>query len=193
MAQKTIKQIKPNNAVIEKGAAFMLDGLLSFDWKKDENFKETPKRVAKAMVELCAGIYDAGPAIKTFPTHYKGMVIVKHIKSIGLCPHHLMPIEYDISFAYIPNGRALGLSKIPRIIKHVSASPVLQEDLTELITGAFENLLIPLGTAVVVTGKHGCMKFRGVKEQDSVVTSRVTGSFENLTTREEFYKILEKI
>jgi len=193
MAATHTKQTKPNNTVIELGVKQMLNGLMpDRDWKTDENFRETPARVAKAMIELCGGLYGNGPAIKTFPTTYKGMVIVKHIQSVGLCPHHLMPIEYESSMAYIPDGRALGLSKIPRIIKHVSAMPVLQEDLTELIVEVFENLLRPLGVAIVVTGKHGCMKFRGVKEQDPTVTSRVTGSFENLTTREEFYKILER-
>lgn len=193
MAVTHTKQTSPNKAIIAKGVKLMLDGLMpNVAWEKDANFIETPDRVAKAMIELCTGLYDGGPAIKTFPTTYKGMVMVKHVQAVGLCPHHLMPIEYVISLAYIPDGRALGLSKIPRIIKHVCAMPVLQEDLTELIVAAFENLLRPLGVAIVVTGKHGCMKFRGVKEQDAVVTTRITGSFENLVTREEFYKILEK-
>lgn len=182
-----------NELYIINGVKMMLSGLMpDYIWTKDENFKETPARVAKAMIELCHGLYDETNNIKTFPTEYSGIVCVKHIQAVGLCPHHLMPIEYDISFAYIPDGKALGLSKIPRIIKSLAARPVLQEDLTTDITAEFNESLSPVGCAVVVTGKHGCMKFRGIKEQDSVVTSEMSGAFaENEKTRNEFYKILE--
>lgn len=183
---------KYNDELVEIALRQLLTGM-GIDWFSDPNFKETPARVMKAYRELNKGLYEEAPKIKVFPTEYKGMVFFKSVKAVGLCPHHLLPIEMDISFAYIPKKEALGLSKVPRIIKHLSARPVLQEDLTKDIVAYFKKLLKPLGIAIVIRGIHGCMKFRGIKEATIVKTSDMTGAFkQNPETREEFFNLIKE-
>jgi len=185
-----MKKFDKENA--EKAIEILLTSM-GVDFDNDPNFKETPKRVAKAYMELNRGLYEEVPIIKVFPTSYKGIVFFKSIKAVGLCPHHLLPIEMDISFAYIPKENALGLSKVSRIIKHLCSRPVLQEDLTKDIVEYFGKLLSPLGIAVVVRGIHGCMKFRGIKEATTVKTSEMNGAFrENVETREEFFNLIKE-
>lgn len=183
---------KFDDEIVESSIRTLLVGM-GIDWVQDPNFKETPKRVAKAYKELNRGLYEEEPKIKIFPTTYKGMVFFKSIKAIGLCPHHLLPIEMDISFAYLPKKNALGLSKVSRIVKYLCSRPVLQEDLTRDIVGHFTKLLKPLGVAVVIRGIHGCMKFRGIKEATVVKTSEMTGSFLTQSeTREEFFNLIKE-
>lgn len=178
--------------LIEKGASLILEGL-GIAWKDDPNFEETPKRVSKAMMELNYGLFAEMNHIKVFPSKYTGIVCFKDIKTIGMCPHHLLPIEYNISFAYIPNVVVLGLSKVPRIISTLSARPVLQEELTLDIIDYFETKLQPIGSAVVIEGIHGCMKYRGIKNVQSVTTSHLKGVFfEQADARNELYKLFER-
>lgn len=173
-----------------KGVQTMLEGM-GIEWNKDENFIETPHRVSKAFREFNMGLYESTNHIKVFNSSYSGILLLKSINAIGVCPHHLLPISYDVSFAYIPEGKVLGLSKIPRIIKLLCSRPVLQEDLTKDIVDYFEKKLKPVGTAVIVRGVHGCMKYRGVKEAEDVITSELTGAFyKKITTRSEFYSML---
>ena len=177
---------------VTKGVEIILEGM-GLNWKEDDNFKETPQRVARMYRELNSGLYEEYDGTKIFPTNYTGMVFLKDIRAVGLCPHHLMPIEYSISFAYIPVKYVIGLSKIPRIIKNLCARPVLQEDLTKDIVNYFEKKLHPLGIAIVIEGVHGCMKYRGIKEEEKVKTSQIQGVFfENEKTRNEFYNLLNK-
>jgi len=178
---------------VEKAVGDLLSAL-GIDWINDDNFKETPIRVSKAMKEMNAGLYEEYNGVKVFKSDYKGMISFNNISAIGLCPHHLLPIEYEISFAYIPTQYVLGLSKVPRVIKNLCSRPVLQEDLTKDIVEYFEKKLHPLGMAVVVKGIHGCMKYRGIKEAEIVKTSELTGPF--LTepdAREEFYQLINNL
>lgn len=177
--------------LVKKGVSQILDGM-GIDWKNDENFIDTPDRVSRAFFEFCHGSYQPFNSIKTFPSKYNGIVSLKSVKAIGLCPHHLLPIEYEVSFAYMPQEKVLGLSKIPRIIKHLCARPVLQEDLTKDIVKFFKQELEPKGVAVVIRGVHGCMKFRGVEEPNEVQTAELDGYFlTNSASRAEFYSMIK--
>jgi len=173
--------------LVRNGVKLILDGM-GLDWEHDPNFKETPRRVTAAFSELTAGLYDDTNHTVQFPSKYDGIINFKAVSAIGLCPHHLLPIEYTIWFAYIPIGTVLGLSKVPRILKRLCARPVLQEDLTLDIQNYFVNELHPLGVAVVIAGIHGCMKYRGLKEVNTIYTSSLYGAFfDKPQAREEFF------
>ena len=177
---------------VAQGVEQILEGM-GIDWKNEENFQETPDRVSRAFKEFTLGLYDEFTNIKTFSTKYSGMIFFESIRSIGLCPHHLLPINYNISFAYVPNGQVLGLSKIPRIIKHLSAKPILQEDLANDIVSFFDKTLQPQGIAVLIRGIHGCMKYRGVKEAEEIKTMEFSGSFNKETLQKnDFYAMVNK-
>lgn len=180
-----------NQNKIKEGAELIIEGL-GVD-KENVNFKDTPNRVARAYAELCAGLEDPTFKVTSFPTSYKGMVIVDPIRTIGLCPHHLLPIEFEVYVGYIPDGTAIGLSKIPRVVEHLAHQPMMQEDLTEQIVIRLGMLLNdPQGIICVVKGKHSCMRIRGVRQADGMmITSAFTGNFEQLTTRQEFMNLIK--
>ncbi len=185
-----MRQYRPE--LVKQGMIQVLDGM-GIDWQHDENFKETPDRVSRAFYEFCHGSYETFDAIKTFPSRYDGIILVRSVRAIGLCPHHLLPIEYEVSFAYMPRKTVIGLSKIPRIIKHICAQPVLQEDLTKDVVSYFKKMLDPIGIAVVINGIHGCMKYRGIGEADKVQTAELDGYFlTNPASRAEFYAMIGK-
>lgn len=179
-----------NKKLMKNGVEMILEAL-GLDWTNDENLKDTPERVFRAYLEFNKGRIEKPEALKTFPTTYKGIVFINPITAIGLCPHHLLPIYYEITFAYIPKKTAVGLSKIPRIIKHICAQPLIQEELTREIVKYFNRTLHPTGIAIVISGIHGCIKYRGLKENAAVKTSELSGAFYNRTkTRNEFYALI---
>lgn len=164
-------------------AAYNLVQGLGLD-PKDENLRDTPSRMARAFRELCRGLYEQDQIdeilSKTFPCDFDEMVVVTNIEATGVCPHHLMPVRYRIHVGYIPSpeGRVLGLSKIPRLVCLLAARPVLQEQVTKEIADVFEENLDLLGVMVVVNGGHSCMQCRGIKMGDSrMITSAVRGVF----------------
>jgi len=181
-----------NRYKAEQAIEALLDSFEIPEWRKDDNFKDTPRRVAKAYSEIMRGLEPLENHIVEFPSKYDGIIHFKDVQAVGLCPHHLLPIEYKVTFAYIPTGKVLGLSKIPRIIKHMAARPVLQEDLTQEIRDYFVNKLSPIGVAVLVRGVHGCMKYRGITEAEEVTTVDLYGTFMDVPqTRNEFYDLIK--
>lgn len=163
--------------------------------QKDLNhpdFKDTPLRVAKVYKHF---FRNEDPKIhfeKKFPTTNDQIVILKDINVIGLCPHHLLPIEYKVHIGYIPNNFALGLSKFNRIVSAVASYPKLQENMTDEICAIINEQLNPKGVIVVVEGIHGCMKFRGVEDTTKTITSEISGAFvENNSTKSEFLLLLK--
>lgn len=160
----------------------------------DENFTDTPNRVAKAFTEILSGQNEADLESqkqkifsKSFPTTYKGIVAQKHIKAIGMCPHHLQPIKYDIDLGYIANKQAVGLSKLARVTKLLAGRLVLQESLTQDILDIFVKELKPAGVMVIVRGEHGCMSNRGISQNIITTTSSISGIFEkDIAARQEF-------
>ena len=180
-----------------EGYAKILEGIevLGFN-TKDANFAETAARAAKGFHELVhdqAQVKSEISALlqKTFPAKYSEMVISKHNTAFGVCPHHLLPVIYRISLAYIPTKKVLGLSKLSRLAQLVARAPRLQEDLTHELADVLFDQLSSQGSAVYIEGLHMCMAARGVRAHEArLVTSGVRGVFLELATREEFIKLV---
>ncbi len=160
-----------------------------------EGLEKTPERVEKAFQFMTKGYQeDVGDVLNgaLFPIDYDEMVIVKDIDFYSLCEHHLLPFFGKCHIAYIPNGKIVGLSKIPRLVEVFSRRLQVQERLTVQIAEALEAHLQPQGVAVVVEGFHLCMMMRGVQKQNAyATTSSMLGVFRNQQqTREEFLQLL---
>lgn len=161
-----------------------------------EGLLKTPQRVAKSWEFLSKGYdEDLDTLINNaiFEESAKDMVIVKNIEFYSLCEHHLIPFHGKAHVAYIPDGKIIGLSKIPRIIDHYSKRLQVQERLTNQIANTLQDILKPKGVAVVMEGKHFCMLMRGVQKQNSIATtSAMLGLFrEKDTTRNEFLNLIQ--
>jgi GTP cyclohydrolase I len=157
------------------------------------DFKETPLRVARCYQEMFGGVGKEKEVEdllkKWFPTDNDEMVVTR-LKSFSLCPHHLLPVEYDMVFGYIPKDRAIGLSKVVRVCELLAKKPILQENLTTEITSLFMKYLKPKGCAVTLTGRHSCMRIRGIHAENSeVVTSDLQGEFRDGEVRAEFFQL----
>lgn len=157
---------------------------------------KTPERAAKAMQFLTQG-YDQDPneilQSALFDVDYNEMVLVKDIELYSLCEHHILPFFGKAHIAYIPNGKVVGLSKIPRIVDIFSRRLQVQERLTQEILKCIDNTLKPMGVAIVIEAHHMCMMMRGVQKQNSLTTtSAFTGQFRKVETRSEFLNLIEK-
>jgi GTP cyclohydrolase I len=152
---------------------------------------KTPERVAKSLAWLTRGQdidVEAVVGDAVFEETHTSMVMVRDIELYSLCEHHLLPFFGRVHIGYIPNGRIVGLSKLPRIVDVFARRLQVQERLTEEIAGAIERVLKPRGVGVVIEAAHLCMMMRGVEKQNSkTITSAVRGSFrEDAKTRDEF-------
>ena len=184
-------------ALFEQGYAKIVDGLRTLGYSvDDENFADTVKRAAKGFHELVHDQKQVRSQIdqmlsKTFPAKYTEMVISKHNIAFGVCPHHLLPVVYNISAAYLPTKKVLGLSKLSRLVRLIARAPRLQEDMTHELAAILHEQLDSQGSAVYVEGLHMCMAARGVGAHEArLVTSAVRGVFLELATREEFIKLV---
>ena len=159
-----------------------------------EGLLKTPERAAKAMLFLTQGYkQDAAAILKSAMFHetYNEMVIVKDIELYSLCEHHMLPFFGKAHIAYIPKGKIVGLSKLPRIVDVFARRLQVQERLTEQILDCINETLEPQGVAVVIEASHMCMMMRGVQKQNSVTTtSGFRGSFHKEETRNEFLKLI---
>jgi GTP cyclohydrolase I len=159
-----------------------------------EGLEKTPERVAKAMQYLTHG-YDLDPLdiLKSalFTEDHQQMIVVKDIEVYSMCEHHMLPFFGKAHVAYIPNGKIVGLSKIPRIVDAFARRMQVQERLTDQIKSCIQEALEPLGVAVVIEAQHMCMQMRGIQKQNSVTTtSSFTGAFEKDKTRKEFISLI---
>ena len=159
-----------------------------------EGLEKTPERAAKAMQFLTHG-YELDPLeiLKSalFTEDHQQMIVVKDIEVYSMCEHHLLPFFGKAHVAYIPNGKIVGLSKIPRIVDAFARRMQVQERLTEQIKNCIQEALNPLGVAVVIEAQHMCMQMRGIQKQNSVTTtSSFTGAFEKDKTRKEFISLI---
>jgi GTP cyclohydrolase I len=154
----------------------------------------TPHRVAKAMRYLTSGYeMDVEKVLNNaiFEEQYDEMVIVKDIDFYSLCEHHLLPFYGKIHIAYIPGGKIVGLSKLPRIVDIFARRLQVQERMTRQIADTIQEYLNPQGVAVVAEGLHMCMMMRGVEKQNSVTTtSAMLGAFKEPKTRTEFMTLI---
>jgi GTP cyclohydrolase I len=162
-----------------------------------EGLLDTPKRVEKALRFLTSGYSaDVDTVLNNalFTVDYNEMVIVKDIDFYSLCEHHLLPFFGKCHVAYIPQGKVIGLSKIPRLVEIFSRRLQIQERLTSQIAETLSEKVQPLGVAVVVEASHLCMSMRGVEKQNSVaVTSAMLGVFhDDARTRSEFLELVKK-
>jgi GTP cyclohydrolase I len=169
-------------------------GLLGEDPKR-EGLQRTPERVMKSLKYLTQG-YQVDPKeiLKNavFKEPYDEMVIVKDIEIFSLCEHHLLPFYGKAHIAYIPNGKIIGLSKIPRVVEVFSRRLQVQERLTTQIAECLMNALNPKGVAVVIEALHLCMSMRGVRKADAyTITSSMLGAFrKDARSRSEFLSLI---
>ena len=162
---------------------------------KREGLVKTPKRVSSSWKFLTKGYDEDIDAIVNgaiFKENYDEMVAIKSIDFYSLCEHHLLPFFGKAHIAYIPNGKVIGLSKVPRIVDVYARRLQLQERLTQNIAETINDVLDPKGVAVLLEGNHMCMQMRGVEKQNSVTTSSfMMGLFrEDSRTRKEFLNII---
>lgn len=165
---------------------------LEFDLEHPD-LKETPDRVARMyMAEVNDKKEDLPKLFKPFPSDHDSMVMIIDHRTFTRCPHHLMPAELDISVAYIPNGRLIGLSKLARIADYYSKGFMLQEEIASGIADGLSAALEPLGVAVYIEGRHTCMRARGVQStHSSTTTSVVRGMFkDDEKARNEFFNTI---
>jgi len=160
-----------------------------------EGLLKTPLRVAKSFEFLTSG-YSKDPKeilnSALFTTSNDEMVLVRDIEFYSLCEHHLLPIIGKVHVAYIPNGKVVGLSKIPRVVEVFARRLQIQEQLTEQIADAINEAINPKGVAVVVHARHMCMEMRGVQKINSTtISSALRGLFKSdLRTRNEFFNLI---
>jgi len=161
-----------------------------------EGLRDTPKRVVKSFEKLFSG-YGKKPedVLKTFEgENYDEMIVVKDIELYSTCEHHFLPFIGRAHIGYIPDGKIIGLSKLPRLVEIYARRLQNQERLTSQIARALQDVLKPKGVGVVIEAKHLCMMARGVEKQGSeVTTSSLTGLFKrDMNTRNEFLKLIGK-
>jgi len=160
-----------------------------------DGLRRTPERMTRALQYLTKGYQEDPEKIlkgALFEVSYDEMVIVKDIEMFSLCEHHLLPFYGKVHVAYIPNGRVIGLSKIPRLIDIFARRMQVQERLTTQIAETIQRAIEPQGVGVVIEARHLCMMMRGVEKQHSAaVTSSMLGVFrDELDTRQEFLSLI---
>ena len=159
-----------------------------------EGLLKTPTRVFKAYEYMTSGYAQSpndilGEAL--FQSDNNQMVIIKDIEFYSMCEHHLLPIIGRAHVAYIPNGKVVGLSKIPRMVDVFARRLQIQEQLTEQIAKAIDDVIAPKGVGVVIQARHMCMEMRGVeKTHSNTTTSALRGMFLKSDTRKEFFDII---
>ena len=164
---------------------------------KREGLERTPERVHRALEQLTKGYKEDAEAIlraALFTVGYDEMVIVKDIEMFSLCEHHLLPFFGKVHIAYIPNGKVIGLSKLPRLVEVFARRLQVQERLTTQIAETIQSAIEPQGVGVVIEARHLCMMMRGVEKQHSAaVTSSMLGCFRDCKeTREEFLSLIRQ-
>ena len=162
-----------------------------------EGLLKTPERVAKSLAWLTAGYHlDVSDVVgdAVFQEEHENMVLVRDIELYSMCEHHMLPFFGKAHIAYVPNGRIVGLSKLPRIVDVFARRLQVQERLTEQIAQAIEDVLAPRGVGVVIEAVHLCMMMRGVEKQNSrTITSALRGEFRDCPmTRDEFLRLAHR-
>ena len=159
-----------------------------------DGLQNTPERMERSMQYLTRGYQEDPEEVlqsAMFDVSYDEMVIVKDIEMFSLCEHHLLPFFAKVHVAYIPSGKVIGLSKVPRLVDGFARRLQVQERLTTQIAEAIESAIKPQGVGVVVEARHLCMMMRGVEKQHSAtITSSMLGAFRNKKTRDEFLALI---
>lgn len=162
----------------------------------DQHFAGTPARVARLYRELTRGSrMDPAKILKTFDSQHSELIVVSDINFYSLCPHHLLIYRGKMHFGYVPQGKIVGLSKIPRLIQTMASRPIVQEDLVSEIADTFMSVVKPLGCVARATGQHDCLAVRGVKCHEARMTTvALRGLFrEKPSLVAEFHQALKNI
>lgn len=189
LTEETIARSGIDSRAVQKAIVQLLKAV-GEDPRRD-GLKNTPERIARAYAELLSG-YRVDPQALVndalFEVKYDEMVLVRDIEFYSLCEHHMLPFIGRVHVAYIPNGKVLGLSKIPRVVDMYARRLQVQERMTRQIADFLRDLLKPQGVAVVIEALHLCMSMRGVQKHNArMTTSAMHGAFRaNLATRQEF-------
>ena len=161
-----------------------------------DGLRDTPERVQKSMGFLTKGYREDPSEIlrgALFDEDYDEMVIVKDIEIFSLCEHHMLPFFGKVHVAYVPKGKVIGLSKIPRLVEVFARRLQIQERLTRQIADAIQDAIMPQGVGVVIEARHLCMMMRGIEKQhSSTVTSAMLGCFRRKETRLEFLSLVHQ-
>jgi len=159
-----------------------------------DGLRDTPERMERSLQYLTKGYREDPEEIllgAMFDVAYDEMVIVKDIEMFSLCEHHLLPFFGKVHVAYVPNGKVIGLSKVPRLVDVFARRLQVQERLTTQIADAIASAIRPQGVGVVVEARHLCMMMRGVEKQHSAtIASSMLGAFRNKETRDEFLALI---
>jgi GTP cyclohydrolase I len=170
-------------------AKWMLDAL-GIDRDKD-GMRETPGRLVRLLAEMmpveAESLVDVLSAV--FEEKYDEMVIVRELPFWSLCEHHLMPFHGRCCVGYLPNGKVVGLSKIPRALRVIARRPQIQERMTRELADGLNAALQPRGVGVVIRASHTCMSMRGIESAGEMVTSALLGEFQEPEVRAEFLKL----
>lgn len=179
-------KLEMNEGKMAEGVRLLLEGMgVNLE---DENYRDTPRRVAAMYRELFSRPEFEFP---TFPSERSDVVVLRGHKCYGVCPHHLLPVEMRVHIGYIPHHKVVGLSKLARAAEGPLTRPVLQEGYTYEVADLLKRELDPTGVAVVVAATHGCMRCRGIETDGDVVTSSMHGQFlHNPAARAEFFQII---
>lgn len=145
---------------------------------RDRNYIDTPDRYARFILEMF-GRKETEYA--TFPEDFTDFILLKRHTMYSLCPHHLLPVEFETSVAYIPKKEVLGLSKLARVLDDINTEPLLQERFTKKVIDAINEWCDVEGVACLINGQHGCTKIRGVKSSGRFFTYRLDGAFKEDT------------
>ena len=196
----TEKELTKKQKAVEKKYGELLT-VLGYDWKNDPNMQETPKRVAKMFIrEITRGSYTPPPRITVFDNlgKYSGMVFQGNITVKSMCSHHMAPIKGKCHLAYIPTqkGKIIGLSKLNRVVDWFARRPQLQEQLTTQIHDYLTEILEDsLGVAVMIEAEHMCVTMRGVEDESTMMTTKLSGVFldNEDRSRDEFYNYISKL
>lgn len=180
-----------------------LKAMFGEDILDDPNFTETPKRMAAmytAMIRPKDIIEEVSSSImsKSFPSRYNGLIVLPQIRTVSFCPHHMLPVEYNLTIGYLPNDSkdkcsVVGASKPERMAHALASTPILQEEYTLMIAEKITESICPKGVGVVMQGFHSCMRVRGIKNPCSnMITSEMTGAFrENPRTQHELMELIK--
>lgn len=175
--------------LIEKGVDLILKGLEVS--RNDHNYTDTPERYAKALYEM---FNPQETEWATFEEAFTDFILLRGHQLYSLCPHHLFPVKFVVSLAYIPDGHVLGLSKLARLLHECNRGPLLQEAFTKQVIDKVHQICPSVqGVACFITGEHGCLSMRGIRSEADFITYKLDGAFlqdKNLENR--FFNLVRK-
>ena len=179
---------------LESAVQQIISVLTPDQYHSDEILKETPHRVAQALLELTSGYHDDPDRIINdayYPSDSSEILLMRNIKYSSMCEHHLLPFFGEIHIAYIPNGKIIGLSKLPRLVQMYAHRLQLQERLVTQVAQLLNDRLQPKGLAVIATGVHLCASVRGIRDcSASYVATAFLGDFQGIVLQNRLYGLM---